>query len=164
MGDFSCQSNHQSISLLLSCLLHISWTLWVIIIELPSNNPLNKIVCVLPLIQLPSLKVIVLGHRIYPWILFLLHISWTFRIILIRLHSNIPLIKIVCRTHDLADIHKVKVILQGLGIYPSIWCWLIISPLNDFHKTSFKCSPQCMNQLPILEVTLQGQKILLAEF
>ena len=58
MGDFSCQSNHKSISLLLSCLLHISWTLWVIVIELPSNNPLNKIVCVLPLIQLPSLKVI----------------------------------------------------------------------------------------------------------
>ena len=31
-----------------------------------SNNPLNKIVCVLPLIQLPSLKVIVLGHSVYP--------------------------------------------------------------------------------------------------
>ena len=31
-----------------------------------SNNPLNKIVCVLPLIHLPSLRVIVLGHSVYP--------------------------------------------------------------------------------------------------
>ena len=122
---------HQSISLLLSCLLRISWTFWVIIIKLPSNNPLDKLV--LPLIQLPRLKVTVLGQRIYPWILCLLHISWTFRIILIRLHSNIPLSEMVCRTHDLAGRLKVKVILQGHGINPSVSCWLIISPLNDFH-------------------------------
>ena len=60
---------------------------------LSSNFPqiiLSKMVCGLPLIQLPNFKVTVLGQRIYPWILFLLHISWTFRIILIRLHSNIP--------------------------------------------------------------------------
>ena len=137
MGDFSCQSNHQSICLLLSCLLRISRTFWVIIIKLPSNNPLDKLVSVLPLIQLPRLKVTVLGHRIYPWILCLLHTSWTFRIILIRLHSNIPLIKMVRRTHDLADRLKVKVILQGLGIYPSICVgslyplWMIFIKLHS---------------------------------
>ena len=58
--------------------------------------------CVELMTQLQRLKVnvTVQGHRLYPWMLCPLHISWTLWKIFIKFWSNAYLIKTVCRAFD----------------------------------------------------------------
>ena len=63
-----------------------------------------------------------------PFILFPLHISWTLWTVFIKHHSNVPLSKLVSRTHETQLRRlKVKVPIQGHGFHPWIWWPLHIS-------------------------------------
>ena len=106
--------------------------------------------------QLPRLKVT--GQGIYPWISCLLYISWTIWTIFIKLHPNVPLGEVVCRTNNAATQ------TQGLG-HTSRSKNL---PLNF---VSFKSSQPCvkfslnitqmfLSVLCKVKVTLQGHRIL----
>ena len=58
--------------------------------------------CAEHMTQLLRLKVTGQGQGIYPWISCPLHISWTLWTLFIKLHPNVPLSEVVCRTNDSA--------------------------------------------------------------
>ena len=89
----------------ISCPLHISWTLLAIFIKLHPNAPLSETKCK-PMTRLHRFKVKVTlqSHGIYPSI----HVRsispeplrlWTD---FIKLHPNVPLSEVVCRTNGSA--------------------------------------------------------------
>ena len=90
-------------SVTLSCLLHISWILWTIFIELHSYVPLSEAVC---RTHDSATQTQDQGHSSRSWYLpfnlWPLHISWTLWMILIKLYPNVPLSEMVCRNHDSA--------------------------------------------------------------
>ena len=83
---------------LISCQLHISWTLWKIFIKLWSDVR----GCAEPMTQPCRLKVKVTveGHGIEPWISCPLNISFMPGRIFIKLWSNVHLSEMMCRTHN----------------------------------------------------------------
>ena len=100
--------------------------------------------CAEHMTQLPRLKVTGQGQMIYSWISCPSHISWTIEAIFIKLHPNIPLIEIMCRTYDSATQtqgqgHNLRWDLPFNLCLLHIWPYLL-NRLNLFHYTSFKCS------------------------
>ena len=102
-------SVHPSVSpsVTLSCPLHISWTLWKILLPLEGFS-LNvgymfaSVRRCAKLITQPcphEVKFTVQGHRFEPWISCQFCISWTLRKIFIKLWSNVRLSESMCRIH-----------------------------------------------------------------
>ena len=91
----------------LSCPLHISWTLWKILLPLEGfslnfGHMFASVRRCAKLITQPcphKVKVTVQGHRFEPWISCQLCISWTLWKIFIKLWSNVRLSESMCRTH-----------------------------------------------------------------
>ena len=97
-----------------------------------------------------KVKVTVQGHGIYPWSSCLLHISWTFWKIFIKLQPNVPLGEKVC--WNISSANKTQ--CQGhfsrsqdfltLNLVSNSY---LLSDFNNFYWTSYKCSPQ-LNVVP----------------
>ena len=97
-------------------------------------------------------------------------ISWTLWSIFMKLHSYVPLSKLVCRAHHQLPKLKDKVTGQGQRIYPWILCPLLMISPEPFDWFSWcfthmfllvrRCAEH-MTQLPRLKVTGQGQRIYL---
>ena len=88
--------------------------------------------CAEPMTQLQRLKVkvTVKGHRLYPWILCLLNISWTLWKIFMKFWSNAYLIKALCWALD----STTQTMDQGT---PWISCLFHIS--GTFEKIPLNC-------------------------
>ena len=81
------------------CLLYISWILWTVFMNLHTNVPLSKTVI---RTYDPATQTQCQGQTsrslVLPLNLFPLNISWTLWAIFIKLHANVSLGEMMCRT------------------------------------------------------------------
>ena len=84
-------------SVTLSCVLHISWTLWKIFIKLWSNVRLSELMCRNHKSTMPTQGQ---GHGFEPSVFCQLHISYTPGRVFFKLWSYVCLSETMCRTHN----------------------------------------------------------------